>query len=357
MSDTAVKSTKKKSFAKVFKWIFSIIAIFVLVAGTIVASVKITEMRGQADVAQLQNILQKLSVQNARLDALEKLPNAIATVTRQLEAASYAINTINENLSNLNQEVGNKQVPTLVKQTSDVQHRLESLEEQQKTESLVLSVALMIKENALYHQSFVDEANILESLGKDNPDIKQELEIINKYKNTDIPDNAQLVAKYTQIMKDFSFSDAKKEVLDLAQDDSTPQAVKMLKNTVLGINFDKVVVLKKEKQSTQQKKLLAELSTAVHSYNFQTALDIIAANSELTAGNHNELRAWQESVINKLTFDKAISDIISKQLSALRQDVRTNNIKMPRPAQNIQPKMSDDSVEETSAISEDVVYD
>jgi len=330
MSDKAVKEAKNKSFSRVIKWFFGVLAILVTVAGTIVASVKITETRGQADTTKFQNLLERISIQNARIDALEQLPEVIATTTRQLEATSYSLNTLSDNFNRLAEESGQNKVPSLIKQTADITHRLKTLEEMQNNESLILSVALLIKEKALYHQNFAHEASILAELGKDSSSISQDIETINLYKNQSIADNSELVAQYKEAMDHFSFGNNKNIPSQTADENAAFQGVKLLKNTVLGINFDKVVVLKKEKQTDQQKKLLADLDAVVNSYNFPKALNIIASHPELTAVENKKLNDWQENVKTKLAFDAAISHLIGEQLSSFRKDVSNNAVKQPK---------------------------
>lgn len=335
MSDKAVKETKNKPVSGGVKWLLGLVTGMIAISGTIVASVKITEMRGQADTAKLQNIFERLAIQNARIDALEELPAAIATTTRQLEAVSYGVNTLSDGFNRLNEEAGQNKVPNLVKKAEETNHRLKSLEEMQNNEALILSTALLIKENALYHLSFAHEASILSELAKGEDSISKNVEIINRYKNQNIADNGELVAQYKEAMAHFSFGNNEKETNDATDENMMVKGAKMLKNTVLGINFDRVVVLKKEKQTAEQKKLLAELDGAVAAYNFKKALDIITTHKELTAVENKGLKEWQENVRAKLDFDAALSHLISEQLSAFRQDVKKGEVKQPKKQQEI----------------------
>ena len=357
MSDKVVKNAEKKSLSKAVKWSLGVLAILVIVAGTIVASVKVTEIRGQADIAQLQNILEKISMQNARIDALEKLPSAVSTTSKQLEAASHGLNTLSDNFERLNEEAGHNKVPALVEQTSGLSHRIEALEETQSNELLILSLALMIKENALYHQNFVQEAEILAKLAQNTPSIHTDVETINLYKNETIADNMQLATQFFDIIKDFNFNTQSNTASENAEDDLVSKGIKVIKKTVSGMRFDRVIVLKKEKKTDEQKKLLADLTKAVRSYNYPAVLDIINTHPELNAAENQDFSAWQEKVKIKLSFDKAVSHLITEQLSALREDVKNDTIKIP--AQQSPLESDSPAQNETSSIpeAEEIVND
>jgi len=328
MSEKTVKTAQKKPVAKIIRWILVIMAVIILEAGAIIASVKITESRGQADVSKLQNIISEQSVQSARIEALEKLPSAISTTTQQLEAATHSINIISEDLQQLTEETGNKKVPDLISKMTEANHRLEVLEETQNNEALILSIALMIKENALYHRSFSQEAETLIELSKNTPNIKTDAEVINDFKDKDIADNKELAVQYNELSQNLIFET--KITTQEPDEDTISKGMELIKNTVSNMHFDRVIVLKKEKQSDHQKKLLATLNDLVQNYRYQEALDFIDTQSEFKTITNSAFESWQEAVKNKLIFDKALTQVITEQLSALRQDVRDSNIKMPK---------------------------
>ena len=92
----------------------------------------------------------------------------------------------------------------------------------------------------------------------------------------------------------------------------------MIKDTVSGINFDKVVILKKDKKTNEQKALIAKLKELVVSNNFSGALDLIHNNPQFNSIQNETFATWQSNVKKNIVFNEAISHIISSELSAIR---------------------------------------
>ncbi len=322
MSEKTVKVKQKSGFRSFFKWGVIVVIVLLLEVGTIFAAVKIIESRGKNDTIKMQNTLAQISEQNIRLNALEKLPSAISTNTEQLAATTHAVNLLSENFNRLKAEVGDNKVLHLKTQLDALNHQVESLEELKNQESLILSLALMIKENALYHRKFSREADILTQLGQNNDLISADIEVINRYKEDFIADNNELSKQYQQVIENLSFSNKDEEPKSENKNTAVSKGVKMIKDTISGMHFDKVVVLKKEKRTEQQKNLLEQLTKFVASYNYAKALNYIDSNEELKNINNQGFKTWQEAVQKKEAFDNAVSHIIAAQLSALRQDIK-----------------------------------
>ena len=99
---------------------------------------------------------------------------------------------------------------------------------------------------------------------------------------------------------------------------------KLIKDTVAGINFDKVIVIKKDKRTDEQKMLIATLDNFVNDYNYVDAVEFVEANPEFSKIENKDFKAWIETAKKTVLFDKAISSIISKELSAIRKDIATS---------------------------------
>ena len=82
--------------------------------------------------------------------------------------------------------------------------------------------------------------------------------LLQKLKTTTIADNSELVRQFSEIIKDFKFNNTESQQVP-QQETAVSKGVKILKNTVLRINFDKVVVLKKERKTDHQKEILSNL--------------------------------------------------------------------------------------------------
>lgn len=352
MSEKAVKSEKQTPNVKSSKglmWVIAVVAVVLLEAGGIAAAVKLTEARNQSDTAKLHHIQEQLMAQGIRLETLEKMPAAISTTSQQLGATAHTINVLSENFDKLYNEVGNNKVPVLEQKVLGLNHQVEVLEENSNNDNLILSLALLIKENALYHKDFAQEVKVLTDIGVNNAAIKSDIEIINLYKGKEISDNKELSNQFMQIIKDFNFKKIESEPVAAPQEIEQTffaKAVQFIKNMASGMHFDKVVILKKEKKTSHQRQLLNELTTLVSQYKFSEALQYIEENSEFSTAENVELENWQVNVRNSLAFNDALSHIISAQLNALREDIGNDIVKAPT------PKIEEPAIEETVEMPE-----
>ena len=95
----------------------------------------------------------------------------------------------------------------------------------------------------------------------------------------------------------------------------------MIKDTVSGLNFDKIVVVKKQNRTAAQEQLIAQLATLVNQHNFTGALDFIRSHQDFSLLETQDLSKWQADVERRISFDSAISQIISAELSSIRQSL------------------------------------
>ncbi len=324
MSDNAANSAKKNTLSSILKWSAAILSVIILEAGGIATAVKIAESRNADNTNRLHAALNRIAANEAEIANLNKLSQPIAANEQQIAANAGMLNLLSESLNTLKAEVGNKKIDVVQQQMETLNHRMESVEETKNEEALVLSLALIIKENALYNRSFAQEAEILAELGKNQKNIAEQIQTINGMKNKKIAADNELIAQFKQIEETFSFekpvmtendSSAEKE-----NRSAVSKSIELIKDTVAGINFDKVVVIKKDKKTEEQKLLLQTLSELVNAHNFKDALAFIENNPQFNNAENSAFAAWQEEVRQKIRFDGAVSKIIAAELSAVRQD-------------------------------------
>ncbi len=323
MSEKAAQPESKKGFSKALKWSAAILGIAILECAGIVAAVKITESRNMDTANQFQSVLQQLQKQDSQISNLENLPSAISTNAEKIAANAGMVNLLAEGLSALKDEVGNKKLEVLNMQMSKLSHRMETVEESKSQEALVLSLALMIKENVLYNRSYAQEADILAEIARGQTEIEAYVQDITALKGITILNDRQLIEQYRKVAENLDFAVPTEENATEEKENrsAVAKSIEMIKDTVAGINFDKVVVLKKEKKTNEQQLLINTLTELVETHNFNDALEFIDQNR---AAFHEELNpefaAWAEKIKQKVMFDKAISQIIAAELSAIRQD-------------------------------------
>lgn len=324
MPDKPIKSEKIKVNKPYLKWFsigFSIVLIEFIAIGS---AYFIVESKNKSQQAALSDLVAKISQQNTYISELQNLPSVISSNAQRISDTEGNLRLVTENFNELKNEVGNHKVDLLAQQFNLLTHKLETLEETKNQEVLALSVALIIKENALYHRSFADEADILTQMTKDQPLVATAVQTISNLKTSYISDDLQLAEQFREIAKNLNFENNKN---DIASDDKNEpegtmaKSIALIKDTVAGLNFDKVVVVKKNIQNDEQIALIDKVTKLVDRHDFANALDIIKSSPDFQKLNSEDLNQWVQDVEKKISFDEAMSVIISSELSALRQDL------------------------------------
>lgn len=338
MSEKTADTSNKKRLFKVLKWGGIAVGITALELAGIFSAVKIIESKNLEKDTLLQNVQKQLQTQSVQISDLERIPSVIASNAEKIAANTGMANLLAEKLNALKEEVGNKKMELMNTQISQLNHRVEVVEENKSQEALILSLALLIKENALYNRSFAKEADILAELSQGQENIMPDVHNISALKDTTILSDTKLIEQYKKISEDFIFSDVTN-----AQDDgekenrgAVARSIELIKDTVSGINFDKVVVMKKEKKTDEQQLLLNTLTELVNTHNFKDAAAFIEQNRTAFHEELNpEFAQWFERLNQKVTFDRAISQIIAAELSAIRQDIADSAVKQTTHKDNV----------------------
>lgn len=323
MSDKSPKSEIKKTNKPYLKWLivgFSVIILEIIAVG---GSYFLIESKNKSQQSAIADLINKISQQNIYISELQNLPSVISSNTQRIAKTENNLNTVTGDFNALKEEVGNNKLNILTQQFGLLSHKLETLEETKNSDALALSVALIIKENALYHRSFADETNILAQLTKDQPLLTSAVQTISDMKTYYIPDDLQLAARFSEISKNFDFENDKNTTAQNNTADTESamsKSIALIKDTVAGLNFDKVVVVKKNIQNDEQISLIRKLTNLVERHDFSNALKLIQTSQDFQKLNSTELNAWIDDVKRKITFDEALSFIISSELNALRQD-------------------------------------
>ena len=312
MSEQAVKTEPKKLKSKVFKWTSAIVAIAILEVAAVTGAVLIMESKHNDRQKDFATLSEAVLQQGKHITELQNLPAAISANAQKIAENAGLLQLYNENFLALKDEVGNKKVEILNQQFSNLNHRLESLEETKSTDALILSAVLLIKENALYNKNFAAEADILAQLAQ----------TIVSLKSLPIASNDELIKNYQQIAEEFTFAVSNEQLQENkeADDNAVAKSIALIKDTVAGINFDKVVVLKKDKRTDAQKQLMEQLASLVENHDFKNAVKFIRETPEFQKTQNPELTHWIEQAERRISFDEAVSYIIAAELNAIRQD-------------------------------------
>lgn len=322
MSEQAVKTEPKKLKSKVFKWTSAIVVVSILEFGAIYGSVRISELKNIGYYNTIIALSERVYKQEEKLNLLPDILDKIAANTQRIDKNTGLLQLYNENFLALKDEVGNKKVEVLNQQFSNLNHRLESLEETKSTDALILSAVLLIKENALYNRSFAAEADILAQLAQGQDNIASAVQTIVSLKGLPIASNDELIKNYQQIAEGFTFAAPNEQLQENkeAGDNAVAKSIALIKDTVAGINFDKVVVLKKDKRTDAQKQSMERLAFLVENHDFKNAVKFIREAPEFQKTQNQELTHWAEQAERRISFDEAVSYIIAAELNAIRQD-------------------------------------
>lgn len=324
MSVKPVKQEKKKDLSKFIKWIWVALFVIILEAGAIFSAVKICESRNYKQSEQLQQTAGVINNQNYRLDVLEKLPLIISENTKKINTLSSTLGLFSDNLIAMQQTINKETIDNINNSLLDMGKKIEAVEETKNNEALILSLALIIKENALYNRSFAQEVDILVGLANEQPGIQNDISTIVGMKNDVIENDISLINKYNDFVGELVFEEKTIEANTNENNSAVTKSIKMIKDTVAGINFDKVVILKKDKKTNEQKILLSKLSNLVNSYNFTEALNLIHSNPQFNNIKNDAFIKWQVEVQKNISFNEAISHIIASELSAIRSSFNNN---------------------------------
>ena len=308
MSEQAVKTEPKKLKSKVFKWTSAIVAIAILEAAAVTGAILIMESKHNNRQKDFATLSETVLQQGKHIAELQNLPAAISANAQKIAENAGLLQLYNENFLALKEEVGNKKV--------------ESLEETKSTDALILSAVLLIKENALYNKNFAAEADILAQLAQGQDNIASAVQTIVSLKSLPIASNDELIKNYQQIAEEFTFAVSNEQLQENkeADDNAVAKSIALIKDTVAGINFDKVVVLKKDKRTDAQKQLMEQLASLVENHDFKNAVKFIRETPEFQKTQNPELTHWIEQAERRISFDEAVSYIIAAELNAIRQD-------------------------------------
>lgn len=318
MSVKVAKQEKKKNNSKFIKWILVALFIIVLEVGAIFSSVKISESRNLKQNEQFQLTNMAINNQNSRLDVLEKLPLIISENAKKINTISSTLSLFSDNLVAMQQTVNKETIDGLNNALQEMNNKIEAIEETKNNEALVLSVALIIKENALYNRNFSKDVDILTDLASNQPNIQNDISTLNNMKNEIIENDISLINSFNSFADELVFEEQTDKQNTNTNDNAVAKSIKLIKDTVSGINFDKVVILKKDKKTNEQKALIAKLKELVVSNNFSGALDLIHNNPQFNSIKNETFATWQSNVKKNIVFNEAISHIISSELSAIR---------------------------------------
>jgi hypothetical protein len=328
MSEKQASASTKTPKTKILKWfLYSLIVIFLELLA-ISGAVFINESKNLSqtqDIADIQNSIEKHSL---RIASLEELPLNIRQLSSDFQENKGNLMLFQQNLENLKEEVGNKKIEIISQQLANISRRMETVEENKSNEALILSIALLIKENALYGRNFAYEVNILEEMASTQDLLKEDILTLKDLSSHPILSDDILTQQIILIADDFNFEKPSQNQITTEEKSVVSKGLKKIKNTVANMNFDKVVVMKKNTNTPEQKELLSTLLDLIKTHQFVNASRLIENNPQFKDAENKEFDNWFINLKNKISFDEAISKIISSELNILRETLVNKTISL-----------------------------
>jgi len=318
-----IEETKEKSTnSKKIVYFFVALGIIILDAVAVFLAVFITESKLDTKIGNIFVLEKKVaSIENETT----KMPNIFANINMKLNENGGDINLLKEKLNLLTQEVGNNKIETLSLKLSSFANRLEELEETKNQEALVLSIALLIKENALYGRDFKTEVTALKEMANSQQELDKDINIIESSTNKTLLTDSILIKQYLDLIKDFDFEKKEETKSDTDNQSVVTKSINKIKETVANINFDKVVIVKKDNKTIEQKQLLNNLTSLVEQNLFGKALEFVIQNPQFSNAQNKLFNEWVKALETRVSFDNAISNIISAELNAIRNNLYAKN--------------------------------
>ena len=322
MPEKTSNLVKNKPTKDIKKWGKYVLIALILESLAIGGAYFISESKTKIQTEKLDSLANLIDLQSNKIKHLEQLATSVSVLSSNISQNNGSIKLLEDSLKSLTNEVGNKKVEGITKEIENIAKRIESIEETKSTEALILSVALIIKENAIYGRGYKFETEVLEKMASANTDLTDSIAVIKELNNKPIMTDDILKRDYFNMIENFSFEKKESKTETNDEDKNTvSRSIKMIKETVAGINFDKVLVIKKDNHTEEQKNLLANLEKLVNNYHFEQALHLINDNQVFFDSGNMQFVKWYEDLKDKVVFDKAISRIISLELNVLREEI------------------------------------
>ena len=322
MSKNIEAPTLKSNSSKKAIWFLVALCIVVLDAIAVLVALFLTESKINEKIGSISTLENKVSYIEKET---HKTPQIIANLNSHINQNAGNINLLTEKFNNLNNEVGHNKFEVLSLRVNSYVNRLEELEETKNKEALVLSIALLIKENALYGRNFETEVNALKEIAYEQTELNNDIEAIQGLKDRIIPTDDTLLAQYHSIIDNFDFEKKETNNTNEQNQNMVSKSINKIKETVASINFDKVVIVKKDSKTEEQKQLIKDLTSLINQHMFSKAFDFVQKHPQFANAQDIDFDNWLRDVELRVMFDKAVSNIISNQLKAIRNNLYNNS--------------------------------
>lgn len=226
-----------------------------------------------------------------------------------------------ENLENINQNIINSKADVavvlgLLTRLDKAEFQLDKLNKITDKSAILLTATMMVKNSAENGGSFVYEAEILNQLAQDTPEIQQPLLVIKQ---------ASVEGVYGQAYLMQSFPEIYQQILDKYKNESEKTWKDRLNN-----KLGEYIKIQKKNQNTPDENFFSQLNNIeilVNSGNIKKAVLELKYLPNQNLLNNADLLGWMKKAEQKIAFDEAVSKISVFYLASLKVNFIKKEIK------------------------------
>lgn len=244
------------------------------------------------------------------------------TETHTIKEVKYAIpESINQSIDNLSAEISEIQdknkhflnikadssvVLSLVEKVNAIENKLQKFSQTSNEGALLLTSAMMIKEEISQGNSFVFEAQMLKTLSYNEPDISIDVEYIYKNSEKRFPSDKIIVDDFSKLYS------------KLVSKHTPPVETDWKKR--IKQKVDEYVKVNQQLDNVEENTVLNELDAIkqlVDNYEFSKVFEIVHASTN-NLKDEDGISEWMELIQTKQTVLKALQKIASQSLVIMK---------------------------------------
>lgn len=267
----------------------------------------------QEEVNQLDVLKQEVALLKKQLNAVEN-KQAQQVDTSLLEKRFETLEKFNQNV--INSKADAAVVLGLLTRLDKAEFQLDKLNKITDKSAVLLTATMMVKDSAENGGSFVYEAEILNQLAQDTPEIQKPLAIIKQVSLEGVYNKAYLMQSFPEIYM---------QILDKYKNESEKTWKDRLNN-----KLSEYIKIQKKNQNSSDNQFFSQLNDIkilVNSGNIKKAVLALRYLPNQDLLNNAELLDWMKKAEQKIAFDEAVSQISTYYLASLKVNFIKKEIK------------------------------
>jgi len=305
------KTSLPSKFGKICSFLFKTIELFVLLS---IIGLAVFLWQKPQYLTQWLKISdnQLSSINSAKIETIE---NKLETLNLITQNSAEKSDLLQQNFNTFaKSKADNEQIITLTNQINDLRNSTKKLSQTSNSGALLLTSAMLIRDNIYKGIGCKNEAEGLKILAKNIDNISQDVEFISNHCNTGFVSNNTLINNFNDI---YNQTEKKLQPKD-------EQNWKQRLSTKLG----EYVQISNRNQPQQEPydpiKILSPIKQLVNGGDFSAALNELSKPQNQNLMSDENLQNWYEQTKNQLDFYKSLSNIINASLLIMKVEDAQN---------------------------------